>query len=353
MSAGAARLAACGLLPWYLLRRLLLPPRPRPWRRVLFVRLDYLGDMVAFLPVLELFHRHYPQTELHVLAELTAWRPLLETQPHIARVHDAAAVMAAARRGTADWPAVCALLRTLRAARYDAVILANKHRHLALNVAAAVAGRGEVYGFASRSGRLLFRSALPEDVTLSETERNCALLPRLGVPLPAVLPPPRLQVTAAPRPADGRTALVVHAGSTQPHKRWPAERFAAAVAAAAGGRPLRVTLVGTEADRAANAAVRAALPPDIPVDDRTGTTPLTELAALLAAHDLLLGNDSGVMHLAAAVGTRVVAVFGPTDAGKWLPPGAVAVTAPGGDLAALPAEPVAAAARRVLAEMRR
>ncbi len=351
MSAAAARLAACGLLPGYALRRLLLPPRRRPWRRVLFVRLDFVGDMVAYLPVLELFHRRYPQTELHVLAELAAWQPLLEAQPHITRVHDAAAVMAAARRGTADWPAVRELLRTLRAERYDAVVLANKHRNVWLNVAAALVGRGEVYGFASRSARLLFRAAPPEDVTLAETARNCALLPLLGVPLPAVLPSPRLQVTARPRPADDMTAVAVHAGSTQPHKRWPAERFAATLAAA--GRPLRVTLVGTEADRAANATVRAALPPGIAADDRTGTTTLAELAALLAAHDLLLGNDSGVMHLAAAVGTRAVAVFGPTDAGKWLPPGATAITAPAGDLAALPVEPVAAAVRRVLAEAAR
>ena len=77
---------------------------------------------------------------------------------------------------------------------------------------------------------------------------------------------------------------------------------------------------------------------------------MEELIALLASARAYLGNDAGVTHLAAAVGTPVVAVFGPTDPARWGPRGTGAfrvVRAPDGDLARLEEEPVHAALREI------
>ncbi|HEX4812804.1 MAG TPA: glycosyltransferase family 9 protein [Nonomuraea sp.] len=97
--------------------------------------------------------------------------------------------------------------------------------------------------------------------------------------------------------------VAVHPGATDPRRRWPVERFAAV--ADAIGRPVAVT--GTEAERHLVEGVIAAMRrPAVPV---VGTLGLGGLAALYERCDLLIANDTGPRHLAAAVGTPTVAVY--------------------------------------------
>ena len=95
-----------------------------------------------------------------------------------------------------------------------------------------------------------------------------------------------------------------------PAKRWAAGRFAE-VARELGQRGCTVAVVGGTADVAAVRAVREAAP----VLDLSGQAPLGVLGALLEAADLVVTNDTGPMHLAAAVGTPTVAIFGSTSRG--------------------------------------
>ena len=94
-------------------------------------------------------------------------------------------------------------------------------------------------------------------------------------------------------------------------KCWPPERFARAINQLLKERRAEVILFGTPAEAGVSAAIRAGL--DQPALDLTGTTQIAELPALLSRCTAFLGNDSGAMHVAAAVGLPVVAVFGPTD----------------------------------------
>lgn len=110
--------------------------------------------------------------------------------------------------------------------------------------------------------------------------------------------------------------VAVHPGSGSPAKNWPVERFVEIV------RRLRekgreVVLVLGEAD-AAEAAVFARELPELPVLTELA---LVELAPALAECAAFLGNDSGIAHLAAAVGLPVVALFGPSNADVWAPRG--------------------------------
>jgi heptosyltransferase-2 len=92
-------------------------------------------------------------------------------------------------------------------------------------------------------------------------------------------------------------------------KRWPPERFASlALELAADGVP--TVMIGSGGDRDTAAEVKQAAPQVI---DLVGRTDLSQLAGVLALARTLVSNDSGAMHLAAAVGTPVTAVFGPTD----------------------------------------
>jgi heptosyltransferase II len=94
-------------------------------------------------------------------------------------------------------------------------------------------------------------------------------------------------------------------------KCWPPERFAKAINQLLKERKAEVILFGTPTEAGVSAAIQAGL--DQSALDLTGATQIAELPALLSRCTAFLGNDSGAMHVAAAVGLPVVAVFGPTD----------------------------------------
>ncbi len=110
----------------------------------------------------------------------------------------------------------------------------------------------------------------------------------------------------------GAVRIAVGAGAAYGSaKCWPPERFAAAINQLVKARTAEVILFGTPGEVAVSAAIQAGL--DQAVLDLTGKTEISELPALLSRCTAFLGNDSGAMHVAAAVGLPLVAVFGPTD----------------------------------------
>jgi ADP-heptose:LPS heptosyltransferase len=98
---------------------------------------------------------------------------------------------------------------------------------------------------------------------------------------------------------------------------WPAEAFAALVVALRRRTDLPVLLVGGDADRGAVAAVQGLL--ETPAPEAVGNMDLAEVAGLLAEAAVFIGADSGLVHLAAAQGCQVVALYGPTDPAAWAP----------------------------------
>jgi heptosyltransferase-2 len=130
-------------------------------------------------------------------------------------------------------------------------------------------------------------------------------------------------------------SIAIHPGSGSPRKNWPVERWAELGGRLRGQAPLLI--VGGEADAAAVAALAA-------LGEVAQNLSLPELARRLAACQRFLGHDSGVSHLAAAVGTPCVLLFGPTDPAMWAPPGEhVHVIRRGPELSAISVEDVWAA----------
>ncbi len=110
----------------------------------------------------------------------------------------------------------------------------------------------------------------------------------------------------------GAARIAVGAGAAYGSaKCWPPERFATAINQLLKARRAEVILFGTTGEAAVSAAIQAGL--DQAALDLTGQTEIAELPALLSRCTAFLGNDSGAMHVAAAVGLPVVAVFGPTN----------------------------------------
>lgn len=143
--------------------------------------------------------------------------------------------------------------------------------------------------------------------------------------------------------------IAVHPGSGSPRKNWPLEKWVALGRwlASLPEKP-RLLLIGGEADTTQFAALPVAWSALDPLVARD--LPLPHLAAVLERCRLFIGHDSGISHLAAAVGTPCVLLFGPTDPTVWAPanPGVRVLPAPEGDLAQLSLETVQTAVAAAL-----
>lgn len=117
----------------------------------------------------------------------------------------------------------------------------------------------------------------------------------------------RLSVDRAP---DG--AVVIHPGAVNAARQWPASRWIE-VADELGADGRHVVLTGSEVELCARIAAAAG------VEDLSGQLPLDEFASLIASAEVLLSGDTGVAHIATAVGTRSVTLFGPTPPAWWGP----------------------------------
>ena len=168
--------------------------------------------------------------------------------------------------------------------------------------------------------------SLPYPARAHEVRRPLALLAHLGIP-PAgeglELPLADDDAAQADVALDGLAPgayAVLHPGATEPARRWPPARFAA-VADGLAERGLVPVLTGTAAERpivdAVGEAVRA------PTVDLAGRTSLGALAAIVRDARLVVTNDTGMSHLAAAVGAPSVVVFLASDPARWAPLDAV------------------------------
>lgn len=204
---------------------------------------------------------------------------------------------------------------------------------------------------------------------LVRTRARAAMRPRRGpkvAQLGAVLgidPPPLPVAWTAPEDRAragalllaGRPLVALGPTANWPVKLWPAERFAGLFGALASGAlpgAVPVVLGGPgAAERAMAAPLLALLPGAI---DLVGVLSLPEAAACLACADLYVGNDSGLMHLAAAAGTPTLGLFGPTPADEYAPAGrrAGAIRAPDGTMAGLTVGAVVGAAEELLGSRR-
>ena len=166
-------------------------------------------------------------------------------------------------------------------------------------------------------------------------------------PLPVVWTGPEDQARARLLLPDGRPIVALGPTANWAPKTWPAERFAALFQLlAAGPLPGAIPAIfaGPGPEEAAMAApLLAALPGAI---DLCGRLSLPEVAACFGRAALYVGNDSGLMHLAAAAGTPTLGLFGPTPAAEYGPSGrrAAAVLSRDGTMAGLPVSDVLAAA---------
>jgi heptosyltransferase II len=278
--------------------------------RILVLRYSALGDVVLATSVLGALRTRFPGAHVEWVTD-RAYAPLLEGLPDLAAVH------VLERGGVQGALALASRLR----GRFDVAIdLQNKLKSAI--VARAAAPRGVT--FRRRSVGQALHALFGADPPLARAHQTvlyAEALASLGVGAPgpvAVSLSPRARALAdeALRGVSG-PVVAIAPGARWATKRWAPERFAAvADALAAAGH--RVVLCGGPGDREAFAAFRAAARAEIAAD--LSSLPIEGLAAAIARAGLLIACDSGPVHLATAVGTPVLALFGPTAPARWGPP---------------------------------
>jgi ADP-heptose:LPS heptosyltransferase len=276
-------------------------------RRIAVLRANGLGDLIFALPALEALRRAYPSSEIALLA--TDWhRALLEGRPGpVDRIVTVPALLGLGGAGR-DAAAEEEFYARMRAERFDVAVQMHGGGRDSNPVVARLGARVTV-GFRTPDAAAL-DLWLPYVYLQPEVLRYLELVALLGA-APAELEP-RLAVTAADvEEADavvrgGGPLAVLHPGATDVRRRWPAERFAA-VGRALAGDGAEVLVSGTEDERELTWEV--ARRSGGAARDVSGRLSLGGLAGLLSRARVVVSNDSGPLHLAAAVGAPTVGIF--------------------------------------------
>jgi lipopolysaccharide heptosyltransferase I len=282
--------------------------------KVLVVKLSSLGDALHALPaVAEL--KTQLGAEVHWAVQ-PAFAPLVRRFACVDEVIEVPR--------PSDLRGFLRALRRIRARRYDLVADLQGLMKSALVARAAQAPRRIGPSFAREGSRLLFHElAGARDKGRHAIEECLDLVRHLGLAMPTEprlpLDVPAIDLDAlAPLPGDGPRIAVAPASRWE-SKNWPEDHFAAFVRRAVSRHAARVYLVGGGGD--APLAERIVAAAGVPAANLCGRLSLAESLGALARCETLLTNDSGPMHMAAALGVRCVALFGPTLPGRTGPYG--------------------------------
>jgi len=297
--------------------------------RILIVRLSALGDIVHAIPVLAPILRRWPGAQVDWLVE-DGYAPILSL---VSGLHRRVIV-----RGPADAERTDAIafgggagymraVSYLRAQRYDAAL--DLQGLIKSAVWARLSGAARVIGFDRAHLREPWAASLYSETVVPREaphviQKNLSILQALGVDagtleLPLSPKADAATVDAVASAGGPRGYVVLNPGAAWPNKRWPAERFGALADALFTSTGLRTIVTWGPSERdlatsvcsASNGAAQAAPP-----------TSVADLAVLMRDAALVVSGDTGPLHIAAAMGTPLVGLYGPTwpeRNGPWDP----------------------------------
>ncbi len=296
-----------------------LPLDPPPACIAVF-RALFLGDLLCATPALRTLRRHFPAAEITLIG-LPWARDLVARLPYLDRFEEFPG-----HPGIAEVPydperAEPALAR-LRAAGYDLAVQMHGDGRTSNGFVAALGARATLGYRIGADDRLSL--ALPWVDDEHEALRWLRLVACLGAPTDdtrldfPTTPAEDRRATDLLAVAHGNGPLVaLHAGAKDAARRWPPECFALLADHLVERWGARIVLTGAAGERDLTAAVRSAM--GAPALDLAGATDLGPFAALIARLDLLVTNDTGASHLAAATGTPSVVLFGLSRPARWAP----------------------------------
>jgi heptosyltransferase-1 len=290
--------------------------------KILFIKLSAIGDVVQTLPALEAIKKRYPESEITWVVEEAA-AGILEGHPLIDRllVSRRQTWLRMLRnplqtaRGVRD---ITRFIRDLRRVRYDIAIDFQGLSKSGMLIGLARAARKIGFDRTRELSYLFLNERLPAyDIEKHALERYLDVARYLGANDPSLscTLPIKQEVAAIGRKIDGmhlqgRPLVVMNPVARWKTKLWLERNFADLADRLVKEKNAAVIFTGSPADRAVNERIMSMMKET--AVNWSGETTLKELAALASLSALFITTDTGPMHLAAAAGARVLALFGPT-----------------------------------------
>ncbi len=294
-------------------------------RRILLLRLERIGDLIMALPAIRDVRALAPDAEIDLV--VGSWNaPLAGAIEDVNRVETLDARWLARAGSGLGLRALLVAARRWRTRHYDLAI--NFEPDVRTNLMLGMSGAAWTAGFGSGGGGPLLDVALDYDVRAHTTDNTRRLVaavfdrdPPTSVTTPLLVPSEDARRKTSVYLPDVPGPLIgVHASGGRPIKQWEANRFSEVARRLIDERDATIVLTGAAADRSLVDAVKEGIPIDRVVD-AAGDVDLLTLAVLLQRLDVFITGDTGPMHLAWAVGTPIVAVFGPSDPARYAPRG--------------------------------
>jgi heptosyltransferase-2 len=316
-----------------------MPVSPPHLHRVLVVGPNWVGDAVMSTPLLANLRRGLPKAHIDLLVPAYV-APLFADHPHVDQVF--------IDQAQGSWRAALAQVRFQRRTRYDVALLLPNSLRAALW--AWLIGARRRVGYATDGRRWLLTHPIPaahiqprrrhpgtrlKSAGPHQVDAYLRLVAALEIPVVERLPMlvPSSQAEREAEQLWTRHGLEGHervvglcpGAAFGPAKRWWPERFAALAGRLMAEAGVKVVLFGHRSEIPLIEQIRHRLPQ--PPVSLAGQDTLASFVALAARCAVLVSNDSGALHIASAVGTPVVALFGPTDPRRSAPttPGAFVV----------------------------
>jgi heptosyltransferase-2 len=308
-------------------------------KRILAVKLADMGDLLTITPALQALRAAHPQASIHLLVPPQA-ALLLEGAPYVDRILTFDKFPFDTLMGLFNLPHLVrtvGFLQRLRRGRYDAVLL---FHHLTLRwgtikfaVLCLITGARIRAGLDNGRGRYFLTHAVADRGfgAMHEADYWLSVAALLGAD-PTAGWRPHIPVCDPHRQTAGRLLasisngragplVAVHPGSGWYSRAriWPVERFAEVARDLIDTQGAKIIIIGGTDEQASAARLETLVDRGQHVLNLVGRTTIHETAAVLERCSLFVGNDSGPMHIAAAVGTPVVAVFGPSNQHAWRP----------------------------------
>lgn len=295
-----------------------------PRERILVLRYRFIGDTVLTIPFLRNLRRAKPDAFIAWLvapgsSDVVADCPYVDELIY----WDPETIHADSRGAHRTLGAKVSFIRALRARRFDTAYVLK--RSLSSALLASLSGARRRIGFATEGRGLLLTTRVPYRHDRHEVQNFLDVLRADGIPIAddhLELWSSPAEATAADaflannRISDAQPFAILHPFSAVEQRGWPYENFAE-LATRLTGLGLRVVLVGGPGDVSRFEPNRHLFGADVIL--AIGACSLRVTVSLLRRASLFVGNDSGIMHLAAAAGTPLVALFGPQSPVKFGP----------------------------------
>jgi len=295
-------------------------------RTILVMRYRFIGDTVLTVPFLRNLRSAYPDARIDLMLEPFSGQ-VIEGCPYVDRVipFELRTIHRYSKR--TDRGKIAGNLHywnMIRKERYDAVFVLKRSLSSALLVWAACIPRR--IGFATEGRRLFLTDPVIYRNDQHEVENFLDCLRVIGAPVGSTA----LELWTTPEQdrkvstlfagtgwKSGDLKVIIHAAASLPAKQWPLERFTSVMRELRDQFQARFVYTGAKSDSPLYESIEAS--GRFSGLNLCGVTSLRENIAVYRACDLFFGVDSGPMHMAAAAGVPVVALFGPTDERKWGP----------------------------------